>query len=447
MSRAVTTSALLFAHHADADSAEPWGALPAGGISVVERQARQARRRGATRILVVVERMSAGVAAAIERMGPDAQAIRDAAAIPALLAGDGDVLVFAEGLIVDDRLIDAALASPGPVLAAWRETRPHAERIDPAYVWAGVARLPSALVSAVAANLGEWDLQSTLLRSAVTEGTPLVDLDDLDDYAPERRRRVPLHWIPVRTAAEGAQATDVLLAAAQKGCLDWPARWLHPPVENALVRLLLPTRVTPNQITLLTGAVGIAAGAAFAMGALWVGLIVALLIGPLDGVDGKLARVRHEFSRWGDLEHVLDKVVEYGWYLCLAGWFAGQGHGGAWPIAAVIILFAVAEAVQGEFFRRFTGGQLDDAGVVERRIRLVAGRRNTFMWALLPFAIAGHWYAGFAVMAAYSAVTFFVAQARFFIRLAEYGRSHAPAVAANFAASGYAFLGDGKGTQ
>jgi phosphatidylglycerophosphate synthase len=194
-------------------------------------------------------------------------------------------------------------------------------------------------------------------------------------------------------------------------------------------------------ITLATGVVGIAAGIAFAYGWLWTGLILALITGPLDGVDGKLARTRIEFSKWGDLEHLLDKLLEYGWYLAIAGHFAHvQGSALPWAIAALIILPALAEAVQGEVFRRLTGVQLDDVGEAERRIRLFSGRRNTFLWSWLPFAAFGAWFAGFVMIAVYSVVTTAVAQWRFYTRLVEYGRDHGQEIAANLAATGYDFL-------
>jgi len=441
----VSTVALLFAHHSTPAGAEPWGTRKAGGITILERQARQAQRYGADSAIVVVERMTPLVAAAVERMGPSVRIVRRATDLAEALGPAEDVLVFAEGLVIDERLLARTLAEPDAILAAWPDARPGAERIDAGRVWAGVARLPAVLVRSVSDGLGDWDLESTLLRTAASSGVPSVDLSKVDDYAPERRRKVPLLWAAVRTDADADVVTDALLAAAQKGCLDWPARWLHPPVENALVRLLLPTWITPNHVTLLTGVLGLAAGIAFASGHLGVGLAIALAVGPLDGVDGKLARVRHEFSRWGDLEHVLDKVVEYGWYLCLAAHFAATGREGAWALAAIIILFALAEAVQGEFYRRFTGGQLDDAGDFERRFRLVSGRRNTFLWTLVPFAAAGVWYGGFAAIAAYSALTFFVAQTRFFVRIASYGRQVSPAIDANFRGSAYAFLSPKRG--
>ena len=182
---------------------------------------------------------------------------------------------------------------------------------------------------------------------------------------------------------------------------------------------------------------GLGAAYAFAMGWLWTGLILALLIGPLDGVDGKLARTRMEFSRWGDLEHVADKIVEYLWYICLALAFDAQW---AWAVAALIICFALAEAMQGEFFRRCTGQQLDDVGRIERRFRLISGRRNTFFWTLLPFALLDAWHIGYVTIAAYAVLTFFFMQWRFFVRLAAFGRRHSPVIDQSFAATAYAFL-------
>src|SRR5690606_13703930 len=109
-------------------------------------------------------------------------------------------------------------------------------------------------------------------------------------------------------------------------------------------------------------------------------------------------------------------------------------------IAALITLFALAEAVQNEFYRRFTGQALDDAAPFDRRYRLVSGRRNTFFWTYVPFALAGAWYAGFVMIAVYSVVNFFVAQWRFFVNLQSYGRAVSRTIEANFQRTAYAFL-------
>ena len=412
-------------------------ALVVGGISVLERQARQLRHAGVT-VLFAVDVVPLTVL-------PEGVEAISAAQLPARMASGERVVMIAAGLVIDDRALDAVLNATAPAMLVCDAAAPGAvclERIDAATFAAGVMVLPAEMVREQAAGIGEWDLGSTLIRTAaIDSATQRIDFLALPTYAPSRRRDVPLIWARPETADEARAGTDSLILAAQKGCLDWPARFLHPWPENMLVRLLAPTRITPNMVTLATGAIGLAAAAAFATGWLWTGLILALITGPLDGVDGKLARTRNEFSRWGDLEHLLDKVLEYIWYLCVAWHFAGvQQSTLPWAIAAMIILPAVAEAVQGEFFRRMTGIQLDDAGPTERRIRLVAGRRNTFLWSWLPMAAAGLWFEGFVMIAVYSIITTAAAQWRFYKRLSAYGREHCNKIATNYTATGYSFL-------
>jgi phosphatidylglycerophosphate synthase len=412
--------------------------LRVGGISVALRQCREMVIARASRILVV----GGGTI-----VGRGAESVEPVAAVADLLshiADDDDVLVIAPGLVVDDRIIALVRAEPAPAVAFWPQAVPlrGIERIDPQRLAAGVALYRGAMVRDIAQNLGEWDLHSTLLRVGVADpAVTMIDLAAIDPYAPGRRRDVPFIWEVPTDLPSAAHATDLIVESAQKGCLDWPARLLHPPIEDALVRLLAPTPVTPNQVTLFVTLIGIVAGVAFATGWLWTGLALALLTGPLDGVDGKLARTTLTFSRFGDLEHVLDKLCEYGWYLCIASYFARTaGSAGPWAFGGLLVLFALAESLQGEFFRRFTGRQLDDWGGFERKFRLISGRRNTLFWTWVPFAAAGAWYAGFIVMALYSVVTFFVMQARLFVRLQQFGSANSQLIAANFARTAYDFL-------
>jgi phosphatidylglycerophosphate synthase len=414
--------------------------LVAAGLSLVERQVRTLRRAGCAPLLLVGAEPLSPV--------PDGVETVSVAALGPRLAALGSVqsMVIAPGLVIDERAVAAVLAAAegGGALLVSNGTlvpAPGVERLDADTLAAGVIMLPTRRLADVARSLGEWDLGSTLLRLLSADASvPRVAIEALPLYAPDRRRNVPMLWMRPMDQASAEQAGAAVIAQAQKGCLDWPARFIHPLLEDTMVRLLAPTFITPNMVTLFTAAVGVAAGVALAMGAFWWGLGLALLCGPLDGVDGKLARTRIEFSPWGDLEHLLDKLLEYGWYLCAAWWFSSQqGSALAWAVAALIILPALVEAVQGEFYRRMTGMQLDDAGEFERRVRLVAGRRNTFLWCWAVFAVFGQWFEGFVVIAAYSVLTTAVAQWRFYARLGVYARQEDSRISANYAATRYDF--------
>ncbi|API58173.1 hypothetical protein BSL82_01700 [Tardibacter chloracetimidivorans] len=439
-------TALLFAHHEMPENRTPAGLLPLAGWTVVERQARLAARAGAEHLVICADRASPELNSALARLrgeGINPEIARNVAEAGDLIQPDCMVVVFAEGLVCDDRLLTRLVEESGaPVLMVREDDGDEGfERIDATARWAGLALLPGTMVREVSRRFGDWDLQSTLLRTAVQSGAARMPWDDVPLYVPNRRREVPLVLEMPRNRAESAACGDALLAQAQKGCLDWPARFIHPPIENMMVRLLLPTPITPNMVTLITAVVGFASIAAFATGWLWTGLLLMLFLGPLDGVDGKLARTRLQYSRWGDLEHVADKIVEYGAFIALGGYLSSTaGHYGPWVLAGITIAFALAEAVQGEFFNRYTGRQLDDAGVWQRRVRLVAGRRNTFFWLLVPFAVFGAWESGFIAIAVYSAVTFFIAQGFFFSTMRSYALEHLPPVAENFRKSRYAFL-------
>ena len=413
--------------------------LSVAGLSLVERQARMLRRAGCAPLLLVGAEPLTPVPEGVETLSVQALALR------LTEIGAAEAMVISPGLIIDERAIKAMQALRGPSLLVSDgriAPAPAVERLDAQTLAAGVMVVPVRTLADVARGIGDWDRGSTLIRlQAADASVTRLSIEALETYAPDRRREVPMLWALPRDAQAARMVGDAVIAQAQKGCLDWPARFLHPPIEDGLVRLLASTSVTPNMITIFAAVLGVLAAWALAMGHLWWGLALALVCGPLDGVDGKLARTRIEFSRWGDLEHVLDKLLEYGWYLCAAWWFShNQQNGLAWAVAALIILPALAEAVQGEFYRRMTGSQLDDAGTFERRVRLVSGRRNTFLWSWLPFAALGLWFEGFVMIAAYSILTTAVAQWRFYKRLGEFARHGDARVAANYAATRYDFL-------
>ena len=436
-------------------SEEPRALLTVGGLTVLERQLRSLKRNGIETALIISWRFPETVQHAVSRFRrlPGTVKVLDGA-IPI----DGEwtdsemLLLLEDGVVIDERLMvivageadpdsqdssAISLFSPQAVVAGkshgsvrqWQGE----ERL-----FASVAKLPGSVLNALVGGTPDGDPTGKILDSLERLSPEIHVVEQIDTYMPGLRRDVPVIWRPVASGNECEAATRALIAASQKGVLDWPARFVHPPIENLLVRMMLRLPVTPNMVTLLTAILGFWATYLFATGSPLIALGLALLIGPLDGVDGKLARVKQISTKIGQLEHLVDKMVEYSWYLGLAYFLSQQSQSTSpWVLGIGIVLFSWAEGVQGELYRRLTRRQLDDTGALERGFRYVGARRNTIVWALIPFALYDIWLTGLWVMAAYTVITFFFAQWRFIVRIRDYLNDNCPTVSDNIAATRY----------
>ncbi|MGD8326112.1 MAG: CDP-alcohol phosphatidyltransferase family protein [Sphingomonadales bacterium] len=428
----------------------PRSLISCGGLSLLERQLRQLARAGIEEVCVLALDFALEIGSALQSMKkiPSTVAlVQNPKELMDLVRDGGDILFLDDALLVDDRILKAVihneastvLATDTKAVAVGFRASENLLGADSTEHFVGIAKLPSALISAQAPNAPAGDFLTLLLQAANFEkDRVLFDISSLPLYLPDRRRDVPLllHRVSEKEGAENG--ANALIAMAQKGTLDWPARFIHPFFENLITKALLNTPVTPNQVTLVTGVFGFGATYLFATGHMLIALAIALVLGVLDGVDGKLARTKMLTSRVGELEHILDKLVEYSWYFGIA--FALQRQGSdatVYSLALLIMLFAWSEVVLSEFFRRLSGVQLDDAGDFERKFRLIGGRRNTFFWSVIPFAIMDMWLAAMWFLAIYSILTTFVMQWRFIVRVMDYTSSLSPIIARNFRDSAY----------
>src|SRR4029453_9313357 len=92
-------------------------------------------------------------------------------------------------------------------------------------------------------------------------------------------------------------------------------RLISRKISLAATRRLAGTRITPNAITIVCLALGLAAAAGFGVpGRSWqiAGGILFLLHSILDGCDGELARLKFQESRLGGgLEFLGDKRIPW----------------------------------------------------------------------------------------------------------------------------------------
>jgi phosphatidylglycerophosphate synthase len=232
-----------------------------------------------------------------------------------------------------------------------------------------------------------------------------VDAAAEDDYIITMRRRVRPLCFSAPPEQSRRIAERIILDSAQNGTLDLPA-YLHAPIETGIISLLCKTRITPNQITIGGFVIGCSATAAFALGRVGLGILAALIFGIVDGLDGKQARVKIETTERGKWEHHLDYFIENSWWAAIAFhlWRSGQ-----FPNAFYFLALLVGSRLLHEFAKRRAkmakGRLLDDVAPFDRAFRLIAARRNVYVWILACGFLLDAFPQSYAVICGWAAVS------------------------------------------
>jgi phosphatidylglycerophosphate synthase len=233
----------------------------------------------------------------------------------------------------------------------------------------------------------------------------IIDAAEEDDYIVRMRRRVRPLCFSAPLEQSRSIAERVILDSAQNGTLDLPA-YIHGPIETAIISLLCKTRITPNQITIGGFVIGCSATAAFVVGRVGLGILAALIFGIVDGLDGKLSRVKIETTERGEWEHHLDYLIENSWWLAIAFhlWRSGQ-----FPNVFYFLALLIASHLLAEFAKRrvktASGRLLDDVAPFDRTFRLIAARRNVYVWVLGCGFLLGAFPQSYAIICGWAAVS------------------------------------------
>lgn len=359
----------------------------------------------------------------VERLGLSMQVTDVARDTPNLgLAPDQRVLVVEGDYVLDERILRTLLAqSDGcvvaydsqflsaqamPVLVEDGRLRALGQEVATANgEYAGATVCP-AWMSGMPREWGDkgWIGQlQTLVRAGAVVA---VDVVTIDPYLPGSRRAVRPVWFPIRTPADARRCKDALIESAQKGTLDVIAWYVHRPIENWIVRHIADLPVTPNQMSALTSLVGFAVAGLFLSGNLLPGVLLALVVNVMDGLDGKLARVKGLTSKLGELEHSFDCLYEQSWYAGFA-WGMYRLTGSLIPLALGMVMllcdsFARHVSMQ---FKQVTGVSLADYAPFDRAFRRFDGRRNTYSLHLLLTILLGMPLVASFTLALHAAVT------------------------------------------
>ena len=380
----------LIGAYQENDAGELRALLPLAGRTLIEYQARCVAAAGAAPIVVLVERVPPALHEALERLRADGLSVipvSDGNEAATRFEAGSLILLVGDGVAAPAELLAQLAEEPEPAVATVPDDEPHEgfERIDATNRWAGVALVDGRTLGATAAMLGDWDLQSTLLRRALQDGALRVRVASAGE---------PL----LAENAEQLAGFERGLIASSRGVRrDWASRYVLPLVEEFATERLLESPVRPHWLIWTALTLTVAAAFAFTRGWLWPALGLLIVATPLDLVAGRLATLRlrpvpPRLLSWRLLWPAAGlALLALGWRLTL--------HGSGWgAIVTALVAAAFAEAA------RIEQGHDDVPGQV-----WLFSRRNAIL-AVVPFAIAGAWALGLAGLALYAAGSFFIVQ-------------------------------------
>jgi phosphatidylglycerophosphate synthase len=308
----------------------------------------------------------------------------------------------------------ALVIAPAAILAEtnWLE-RLASTRIDPA-AWGIIPHRVVMLAAASALEAvdeldrggGAQDL------TAVEGGLPRL-------FGPPARISADIDPMVVQTPADVRAAEQRLLRSLVKDTDGFMARHVERPISLQISRRLAGTAITPNQMSLISIALGICGGPFFLSSRPLMQTIGALLFlahSILDGCDGELARLKFQQSRWGGvLDFWGDNIAHTVIFGCMGvGWSLSASS--PWPLAlgaaAVLGTLGSAGFVYWRLMRAKDGGDTLFTSVSAEPERpltrlLDSASRRDFIYLVILLALFGrsNW---FLVMAGIGAPIYFL---------------------------------------
>ena len=386
----MAVGALIGAYQED-DSGALRALLPLAGRTLVEYQVRCAAAAGAAPIVVVVERVPQMLQDAFERLRLDSIGVFAVSEINEAISrfeAGSSIIMIGDGVAPSVELVTRIAGQAEPAVAIVPDDEQHQayERIDAGSRWAGVAMVDANLLGSTAAMLGDWDLQSTLLRRAIQEGAVRIQTGEAGGEP-----------LLVENAEQLANFQRVLIQASRGARTDFTSRYLLAPVEDIATEQLMETPVRPVWLVWIAIALTLGGAFCFSRGWLGAGLVLLILSTPLDLIASRLASLRLKPLPAKMLSRAALWPASGLALLAIGMW--EMRHGTGWgAIVTAATACAFAEAARIEKATMPPGGDL-----------WLLSRRNAVALAI-PFAIGGVWTAYLLGVLAYSAISFFIVQ-------------------------------------
>lgn len=343
------------------DAARPLAAASVAGRTLAVRAMVAALRAGASLIAVPSVLRDAEVERALRRMPALAAAVRWLTpGAPAPAEEPGPWLLLPASSLIHVTALAGLLATPTP----------RAPMLAPSAAGpAPVALVPGPLVAEL------W--------TGLTAGRPVGALLAGRLAAAGAEPREPTGpYVAVRDASHLARAEEALEATLGIAVDSGVDRYLHRRCSRWISRLLVRTPVTPNQVSLSSLAIGLAAVWCFwhaTAASAWLGVLLYALASIVDHADGEIARLTFQESRLGaNLDWTIDTMIH-------AGIVLGIGVSAGGRLMGAVGLLAAAGVTLSAVFARYLPREIEVGPTVGGLLTHIANR-DLFYLVLLSFA-------------------------------------------------------------
>lgn len=166
------------------------------------------------------------------------------------------------------------------------------------------------------------------------------------------------YWVDVDDPAAYQHCERVLLRSLVPPKDGFISRTVNRKFSLRITRQLAATKITPNQMTVISFLVAAASAASFAFLNPLIGGLLAQLSSILDGVDGEIARLKFLQSSYGEMfDSILDRYADYLIVLGMAfAWYSStQQTTAAMLVSAAALTGLPLSMLFKEKYRKLTG--------------------------------------------------------------------------------------------
>jgi hypothetical protein len=301
---------------------------------------------------------------------------------------DGKVLLLNGTFLFENRTLKGVLAHFNSILQHMDTT------VAAAFIDAGQLQNVLSCMEEPAQNL--------------PHGLQIVQTSDMEAFDENLRRSNKPLLEPVSKERKST-LENRLYGNAYRGVTDLVTKFVWPKPAKRVVHLCANLHISPNMVTSLGLLLVIAACYLFLHGYYGWGLLAGWIMTFLDTVDGKLARVTIQSSKFGHLfDHAIDLFHPPFWYIfwgmSLVNFQAILGQGLEQMYWIIVIAYIAGRVVEGLF------PLLGDCSIFTWRpfdawFRLITARRNPCMILLTLSFLTGMPEWGFVAVTFWSALT------------------------------------------